>query len=160
MIAFFYFVQILLPFWFWYKCECICWFVWIGCDELIVLIGVCSDCCIFWLTDVWCICWFPVKFKFNGFWFLTHIVFSFCQTNTLWTMAHPQNTIPIPIKTLVIIAGVEWNCVNVYKIIPEEQIKRKLLKCLQIVLIQIIFHLLRILEWKQKNHQLHTLDSR
>lgn len=33
-------------------------------------------------------------------------------------MAQPQNTIPIPIKTLVIIAGVEWNCVNVYKMIP------------------------------------------
>lgn len=45
-------------------------------------------------------------------------------------MAHPQNTIPIPIKTLVIIAGVEWNCVNVYKIIPEDQIKKKFIEML------------------------------
>lgn len=40
-------------------------------------------------------------------------------------MAQPQNTIPIPIKTLVIIAGVEWNCVNVYKIIPLRWEKRE-----------------------------------
>jgi hypothetical protein len=33
-------------------------------------------------------------------------------------MAPPQNTIPTPIKILVIIAGVEWNWVKVYKIMP------------------------------------------
>lgn len=52
--------------------------------------------------------------------FLTQIVFSFCHTKTLWTIAAPQNTIPSPIKTLVMIAGVEWNWVKVYKIIPEK----------------------------------------
>jgi hypothetical protein len=36
-------------------------------------------------------------------------------------MAPPQKRIPIPIKMLVTIAGVEWNCVNVYKIIPANE---------------------------------------
>jgi len=43
---------------------------------------------------------------------------TFCQTKTLWTMAHPQNTIPRPMKTDVTIAGVEWNWMNVYRIMP------------------------------------------
>lgn len=43
----------------------------------------------------------------------TQMVFSFCHTNTLWTIAAPQNTIPTPIRTLVTMAGVDWNCVNV-----------------------------------------------
>lgn len=34
---------------------------------------------------------------------------TFCHTKTLWTIAHPQNTMPRPIKTDVTIAGVEWN---------------------------------------------------
>lgn len=127
-----------LPFWFWYRwCECECewgiWCGWVGCGELIVLIGVCC-CCWFcdrcvWCCCCWCCCccccWFPVMLRFNGFWFRTHIVFSRCQTNTLWTMAQPQNRIPNPIKTLVIIAGVEWNCVNVYKMIPVSQKRKK-----------------------------------
>lgn len=40
--------------------------------------------------------------------------------NTLWTIAQPQNTIPSPISALVTIAGVEWNCINVYNIRPEK----------------------------------------
>lgn len=35
-------------------------------------------------------------------------------------MAPPQNRIPMPMRMLVTMAGVEWNCVNVYKIIPME----------------------------------------
>lgn len=117
-----------LPLWFWYKwCECEwgtwCWCVW---GELIVLIGVCNCC---WLCDLciwwWCCCWCccgggccECAVVFSGFKFRTHIVFSRCHTNTLWTMAQPQNTIPMPINTLVIIAGVEWNCVKVYRMIP------------------------------------------
>lgn len=54
-------------------------------------------------------CWAALK---------TPMVFSRCQTNTLCTMAPPQKTIPTPIRTDVTIAGVEWNCVKVYKIIP------------------------------------------
>lgn len=46
------------------------------------------------------------------------IVFSFCHTKTLCTIAAPQKTIPKPIRMLVIIAGVDWNWVNVYRIIP------------------------------------------
>lgn len=45
-------------------------------------------------------------------------VLTFCHTKTLWTMAHPQNTMPRPMKTDVTIAGVEWNWMNVYKIMP------------------------------------------
>lgn len=110
-----------LPFWFWYKCECICCWGWIGCDELIVLIGVCCAWC--WAGGLceWFSCWLAVRFRFNGFWLRTHIVFSFCQTNTLWTMAQPQNTMPMPIKMLVMIAGVEWNCVNVYRMMPKRE---------------------------------------
>lgn len=33
-------------------------------------------------------------------------------------MAHPQNTMPRPMKTDVTIAGVEWNWMNVYRIMP------------------------------------------
>jgi hypothetical protein len=40
---------------------------------------------------------------------------------TLWTMAHPQKMIPIPINTLVTMAGVEWNWINVYRMMPVEQ---------------------------------------
>lgn len=43
----------------------------------------------------------------------TRLVFSFCHTKTLWTIAQPQNMIPTPINTDVTIAGVEWNCMNV-----------------------------------------------
>jgi len=43
---------------------------------------------------------------------------TFCHTKTLWTMAHPQNTMPRPMKTDVTIAGVEWNWMNVYRIMP------------------------------------------
>lgn len=39
----------------------------------------------------------------------TRLVFSFCQTKTLWTIAHPQNIIPTPMNTEVTMAGVEWN---------------------------------------------------
>lgn len=38
-------------------------------------------------------------------------------------MAQPQNTIPTPISTLVMIAGVEWNCVNVYSMMPVGELK-------------------------------------
>lgn len=38
---------------------------------------------------------------------LTQIVFSFCHTNTLCTIAAPQKTMPSPIRMLVMIAGVE-----------------------------------------------------
>lgn len=37
----------------------------------------------------------------------TQIVFSFCQTKTLCTIAAPQKKMPTPIRTLVIIAGVD-----------------------------------------------------
>lgn len=50
---------------------------------------------------------------------LTQIVFSFCHTNTLCTIAAPQNKIPNPIRTLVIMAGVDWNCVKVYRMMPD-----------------------------------------
>jgi hypothetical protein len=33
-------------------------------------------------------------------------------------MAPPQKRIPTPMRMLVMIADVEWNCVNVYRIIP------------------------------------------
>lgn len=58
------------------------------------------------------ICGESVRFKFSGD-CRTLMVFSRCQTNTLCTMAPPQNTMPTPIKMLVTIAGVEWNCVKV-----------------------------------------------
>lgn len=48
----------------------------------------------------------------------TRFVFSFCQTNTLWTIAQPQNIIPTPMNTDVTMAGVEWNWMNVYRIMP------------------------------------------
>lgn len=88
--------------WLWFRCIWWWFMYWTGGD--IVLIGACSD-----------------KFKFIGF-CRTQIVFSFCHTKTLWTIAHPQNTMPMPMRTLVIIAGVEWNCVNVYRIIPGSQV--------------------------------------
>lgn len=44
---------------------------------------------------------------------LKTVVFSFCQMKTLCTMAPPQNRIPTPMRMLVTIAGVEWNCVKV-----------------------------------------------
>ncbi len=86
--------------WLWFKCIWLMgWFIyWTGGD--IVLIGACND-----------------KFRLIGF-CRTQIVFSFCQTKTLCTIAQPQNTIPMPMRTLVMIAGVEWNCVNVYRIMP------------------------------------------
>lgn len=65
------------------------------------------------------------RFRLSGCW-RTQIVFSFCQTKTLWTIAPPQNTIPTPISALVTIAGVDWNWVNVYKMIPK--IKRTKIK--------------------------------
>lgn len=34
-------------------------------------------------------------------------ILTLCHTKTLWTIAHPQNTMPRPIKTDVTIAGVE-----------------------------------------------------
>lgn len=40
---------------------------------------------------------------------------------TLLTIAPPQKRIETPMRTLVTIAGVEWNCMKVYKIIPEEK---------------------------------------
>lgn len=46
-----------------------------------------------------------------------------CHTKTLWTIAHPQNTMPRPMKTDVTIAGVEWNWMNVYNIMPESIVK-------------------------------------
>lgn len=45
-------------------------------------------------------------------------VVTFCQTKTLWTIAQPQKIMPNPIKTLVTMAGVEWNWMKVYRIIP------------------------------------------
>lgn len=39
-------------------------------------------------------------------------------------MAQPQNTMPKPISTLVIMAGVEWNWVKVYRIMPGSEIVR------------------------------------
>lgn len=63
------------------------------------------------------ICGESVRFKFNGD-CRTLMVFSRCHTNTLCTMAPPQNTMPTPINMLVTMAGVEWNCVKVYRIIP------------------------------------------
>lgn len=59
-----------------------------------------------------------------------------CHTNTLWTIAQPQNTIPEPIKTLVMMAGVEWNCIKVYKITAEKK-KSKIKK----IISKIIVHL-------------------
>lgn len=38
--------------------------------------------------------------------------------NTLWTIAQPQKTMPNPMSPLVTIAGVEWNWMNVYSMIP------------------------------------------
>lgn len=43
---------------------------------------------------------------------------TFCQTKTLWTIAQPQKMIPTPINTLVTMAGVEWNWMKVYKMMP------------------------------------------
>lgn len=48
-------------------------------------------------------------------------VLTLCHTKTLWTMAHPQNTMPRPMKTDVTIAGVEWNWMNVYRIMPTDR---------------------------------------
>lgn len=48
------------------------------------------------------------------------LTLTFCHTKTLWTMAHPQNTMPRPMKTDVTIAGVEWNWMNVYRIMPAD----------------------------------------
>jgi hypothetical protein len=38
-------------------------------------------------------------------------------------MAQPQKIIPSPINTLVTMAGVEWNWINVYRIIPATEPK-------------------------------------
>lgn len=85
--------------WVWFKCKWLpLWYWTAGC--VIVLIGACSD-----------------RFRFIGF-CRTHMVFSFCHTNTLCTIAQPQNTMPMPIRMLVIMAGVEWNWVNVYNMMP------------------------------------------
>lgn len=90
--------------WLWFKCIWLMgWFMyWTGGD--IVLIGACND-----------------KFKLIGV-CRVQVVFSFCQTKTLWTIAQPQNTMPIPISTLVTIAGIKLNWVNVYRIIPEMEL--------------------------------------
>lgn len=78
--------------------------VWTGwCIELWI-IGMFKWCCI------WCCCCFFMQLK--------TIVFSFCQMKTLWTIAPPQKRIETPIRTLVTIAGVEWNWMKVYNIIP------------------------------------------
>lgn len=45
-------------------------------------------------------------------------ILTFCHMKTLWTIAQPQKIMPSPINTLVITAGVEWNCMNVYNIMP------------------------------------------
>lgn len=49
-----------------------------------------------------------------------------CHTKTLWTMAHPQNTMPRPMKTDVTIAGVEWNWMNVYRIMPADHTRNEI----------------------------------
>lgn len=54
-------------------------------------------------------------------------VLTLCHTKTLWTMAHPQNTMPRPMKTDVTIAGVEWNWMNVYRIIPADHTRTGLI---------------------------------
>lgn len=78
-------------------------FVWYGWDVIL------------W-KELWC-CWVVSCCKASS---LTAFVFSFCHINTLCTIAHPQNMIPNPMKTLVTIAGVEWNWMKVYSIIPEK----------------------------------------
>jgi hypothetical protein len=39
-------------------------------------------------------------------------------------MAHPQKMMPRPINTLVTMAGVEWNWIKVYRMMPVKHKKK------------------------------------
>lgn len=49
------------------------------------------------------------------------IALTLCQTTMLWSIAHPQSTIPTLITILVVMAGVEGNWMIVYKTISKVQ---------------------------------------
>jgi hypothetical protein len=85
------------------------WFRWLTCEWFRCVVGDATLWKELWVCD--CSCWARASS-------LTAFVFSRCHINTLWTIAQPQNIMPRPINTLVTIAGVEWNCIKVYSMIP------------------------------------------
>jgi hypothetical protein len=47
--------------------------------------------------------------KIEKLFFFKKYSLTLCQTTMLWSMAHPQSTIPTLITILVVMAGVEGN---------------------------------------------------
>uniref|UniRef100_A0A182IMP9 Uncharacterized protein n=1 Tax=Anopheles atroparvus TaxID=41427 RepID=A0A182IMP9_ANOAO len=87
--------------------SCVIGVVWLAC-ELCWCAAAAAAAAAAAVVDIVLICGERVRLRLSGV-CRTLIVFSRCQTNTLCTIAPPQNTIPTPIRMLVTIAGVEWN---------------------------------------------------
>ena len=93
-------------------------------------------------------------------------MFTFCQTNTLWTTAPPQKRMPSPMSTADTMAGVESKWRNVQRTTPEnamEQICSQFTVCtqchIQRVLLSLMLKYFLILDHCTDHHILQRISN-